>query len=57
MSAMSPKVQFWFFLLAFLAFVFAAFRDGIGKTKTNFVALGLALWIAVIVWNTGAEAW
>lgn len=56
MKTMSVEVQFFFFLVAFIAFVFAAFRNGIGRAKTDFVALGLAVWVFVILWNTGAEA-
>lgn len=57
MNPLNLKVQFFILLAAFVAFVFAAFRNGIGRTKTDFVGLGLALWVFVSLWNTGAEAW
>lgn len=57
MSPVGDKTAFFLLLLALACFVFAAFRNGIGKTKTDFVALGLALWVGILMWNAGASAW
>lgn len=56
MNTMNVTVQFWVLLVGLICFVFAAFRNGIGRNKTDFVALGLAIWLFVVLWNVGAEA-
>ncbi len=57
---MNPANKWWtfiFLLAALVFFVYAAFRNGIGKTKTDFVALGLACWVLIQTWNAAAACW
>jgi len=50
---MSTPVTFVFYLLSFIAFVAAAAGVNTVRRPLNLVALGLALWVFILLYATG----
>ncbi len=51
LSQMDPTVQGIFFLVAVVLFVIAAFSYVVPAIKVNLIALGLAFFAFVFMWN------
>ena len=55
---MDIKIRFFFYLLAFIVFIFSMLGRGfkIGGRGVTEVPLGLALWLFPLLWDTGEAA-
>ena len=55
---MDPKIRFFFYLAAFIVFVFSFLGRGVklGRRSITEVPLGLALWLFPLLWDTGEAA-
>ncbi|MEQ1874076.1 MAG: hypothetical protein ABL953_10135 [Ilumatobacteraceae bacterium] len=56
---MDPKIRFFFYLAAFIVFVFSFLGRGVklGRRSITEVPLGLALWLFPTLWDTAEAAW
>lgn len=55
---MDPNIRFFFYLAAFIVFVFSFLgrRVKLGRRSITEVPLGLALWLFPLLWETGEAA-
>ncbi len=55
---MDIKIRFFFYLAAFIVFLFSMFGRGVkvGGRGITEVPLGLALWLFPTLWDTGEAA-
>ena len=56
LNTMDPTLQGIFFLVAVVLFVIAAFSYAIPAVKVNLIALGLAFFAFVFMWNAFAAS-
>lgn len=56
LGTMDPTIQGIFFLVAVVLFVIAAFSYTVPAIKVNLIALGLAFFAFVFMWNAFAAS-